>query len=389
MLPPNLTSQKVAIPAALFLSLSPGVLLTTAGKNVKFANRKTSQSAVFFHALVFFLVYSLIAKAMGLVLTKTDLLVTTALFIALSPGLLLTLPPGSGGVLPVGSDQHLCGADPHDCVCGGVCAFASPISSVLLSKRMKYLVLGPASMGIFTLIGALKARETALAGVQEISGASAGAILALFLAMGMSVDEILEKSISLNIPNFVKIRIGSFFNKFGFVDMGPIRKKLVDICGSDPTFEELDMKIYVSAYCLNTSETVYFSRDTHPHMKVIDAVCMSMAVPFIFACGNYDGRTYVDGGTKEDYPLTPFMDKKPHEITCIRIKMDTIYKETIDTPKQFVETLVRSALTNRTTYNTPIQMVEINVKDTDIFDFNMDYEEKVRLFNLGYTFLSA
>ena len=91
MLPPNLTSQKVAIPAALFLSLSPGVLLTTAGKNVKFANRKTSQSAVFFHA-----------KAMGLVLTKTDLLVTTALFIALSPGLLLTLPPGSGGVLRSG-----------------------------------------------------------------------------------------------------------------------------------------------------------------------------------------------------------------------------------------------------------------------------------------------
>ena len=244
-------------------------------------------------------------------------------------------------------------------------------------------------MGIFTLIGALKARETALAGVQEISGSSAGAILALFLAMGMSVDEVLDKSLSLNIPNFVKIRIGSFFNKFGFVDMGPIRKKLVEICGSDPTFEELDMKIYVSAYCLNTSETVYFSRDTHPYMKVIDAVCMSMAVPFIFACGNYDGRTYVDGGTKEDYPLTPFMDKKSHEITCIRIKMDTIYKESIDTPKEFVETLVRSALTNRTTYNTPIQMVEINVGNTDVFNFNMDYEEKVRLFNLGYTFLST
>jgi hypothetical protein len=58
--------------------------------------------AVFFHALVFFLVYSLIAKAMGLVLTKTDLLVTTTLFLALSPGLLLTLPPGSGGVVRSG-----------------------------------------------------------------------------------------------------------------------------------------------------------------------------------------------------------------------------------------------------------------------------------------------
>ena len=99
---PGITSQKVAIPAALFLSLSPGMLLTTAGNSVKYMNHKTSQPAVFFHALVFFLVYSLVAKAMGLVLTKTDLLVTTSLFIALSPGLLLTLPPGSGGVFQSG-----------------------------------------------------------------------------------------------------------------------------------------------------------------------------------------------------------------------------------------------------------------------------------------------
>ena len=99
---PDITSQKVAIPAALFLAHSPGVHLATAGKNVKFVNGKTNQMAIFFHALVFFLVYSLIARAMGLVLTKTDLLVTTALFLALSPGLLLTLPPGSGGVFRSG-----------------------------------------------------------------------------------------------------------------------------------------------------------------------------------------------------------------------------------------------------------------------------------------------
>ena len=99
---PDITSQKVAIPAALFLALSPGVLLTTNGSEVTFMNRKTNQMAIFFHALVFFLVYSLIAKAMGLVLTRTDLVVTTVLFLALSPGLLLTLPPGSGGVLRSG-----------------------------------------------------------------------------------------------------------------------------------------------------------------------------------------------------------------------------------------------------------------------------------------------
>lgn len=244
-------------------------------------------------------------------------------------------------------------------------------------------------MGIFTLIGSLKAREHTLVDVKEISGSSAGAILALFLALGMSVDEILNISLSLNIPNFVKIRLGSFFNKFGFVDMTPIRKKFVEICKSDPTFEELGMKIYVSAFCLNTSETVYFSKDSHPHMKVIDAVCMSMAVPFIFACGNYDGYTYIDGGTKEDYPLTPFMDKKPHEITCMKIRIDRMYREKIESPKQFVELLVRSALSNRIGYTLPIHTIEINVNDTNVFDFNMNYEDKIRLFNLGFTFLSA
>jgi uncharacterized membrane protein YagU involved in acid resistance len=102
MLPPNLTAQRVAIPAALFLTLSPGVLLTTNGEKLSFMNQKTNQMATFFHALVFFVVYSLIAKAMGLVLTKADLLVSTALFLVLSPGLLLTLPPGSGGVFRSG-----------------------------------------------------------------------------------------------------------------------------------------------------------------------------------------------------------------------------------------------------------------------------------------------
>ena len=94
----DLTANKVFIPAALFMALSPGVLLTTDGTKISYKNGKTDQMSVLVHALVFLIVYSLIAKAMGLVLTKADLIVTATLFVILSPGLLLTLPPGSGGV---------------------------------------------------------------------------------------------------------------------------------------------------------------------------------------------------------------------------------------------------------------------------------------------------
>jgi len=249
---------------------------------------------------------------------------------------------------------------------------------------MKYLVLGPASMGIYSLIGTLKALEPKLVDVKEISGSSAGSILTLMLAMGMSIDEILELSLSLNIPEIVKLRIGSFFNKFGFVDLAPIRTKLVQICGGDPTFAELDMKIYISAFCLNSSTTEYFSKDTHPNMKVIDAVCMSIAVPLIFACGKYEGRTYVDGATQEQYPITPFLDKKPHEITCIKLKMERVYQEDITSPKQYFESLIRSALMSRVQYTDSSNLIEINVGNINIFDFNMSYEDKIRLYNMGY-----
>ena len=240
-------------------------------------------------------------------------------------------------------------------------------------------------MAIYSLIGNLKSRESQLAGVQEISGSSAGSILTLFLALGMSIDEILDISLNTDISKLVKLRLGSFFTKFGFVSMTPIRKKLVDICGCDPTFSELDVKIYISAFCLNTSDTEYFSRDTHPDMKVIDAVCMSIAVPLIFACGKYNNKTYVDGGTQEHYPVTPFIDKKPHEVTCIKIRMNSIYQESIDTPRQYVESLIRSSLMNRIQYDIPVEVIDINVEDTNVFNFNMTYEEKVRLYNIGYS----
>ena len=235
------------------------------------------------------------------------------------------------------------------------------------------------------MIGSLKALESKLVDVKEISGSSAGSILALFLALGMSVDEILDMSLSLDIPKFVKLRIGSFFNKFGFVDMGPVRDKLVRICGSVPTFEELGMKIYVSAYCLNSSRTEYFSRETHPKMKVIDAVCMSIAIPLIFACGKFEGKTYVDGGTQEQYPMTPFLAKKPHEITCIKVRMENVYQEDINNPRQFVESLIRSTITTRNECSKYTRMIEINVGGTNLFDFSMCYEDKVRLYNIGYS----
>ena len=96
----DVTGPKVLIPAALFVILSPGLLLQL--PSLKLQSGTTSKMSILFHALVFVLLYSIIARLLKLVLTPTDLIVTALLFILLSPGMLLTLPPGSNGVFMSG-----------------------------------------------------------------------------------------------------------------------------------------------------------------------------------------------------------------------------------------------------------------------------------------------
>lgn len=102
----DITNNKVCTPAALFLLLSPGFVLQlpdVVPKSLKdLFTMKTSRNAVLFHALVFMVVYRLLAKAMNIVLQPADLIVPTILFVLLSPGIVLTLPPGTGGIVSSG-----------------------------------------------------------------------------------------------------------------------------------------------------------------------------------------------------------------------------------------------------------------------------------------------
>ena len=249
---------------------------------------------------------------------------------------------------------------------------------------MEYLVIGRGAMGGFSMLGYLKTIEPSLVNVKEYSGASAGAILILFLALGFDIDQIVKKLADLEGNKLVKLNLKCFMNKYGLVDLKPIREKFVELFESDLTFSDIEKKIYISAFCVNTSKTVYFSKDTHPDMKVIDALCMSIAIPFIFSSYRYDGMVYVDGGTLETLPTAPFLDKRPDKVLCIRMKMETEFIEDIKSPKQFAEALISSTLNNRQTCELKnSKVVDIDIGQVDVFNFNMSYEEKMKLYLTG------
>ena len=94
---------------------------------------------------------------------------------------------------------------------------------------MKYLVIGPGAMGIFAMLGHLKTIENRLIDVQQISGASAGSILAFMLAIGKTVDEVIDISLRLNISDLVKLNLKCFLHSYGLIDLEPLRHKFVEI----------------------------------------------------------------------------------------------------------------------------------------------------------------
>ena len=74
---------------------------------------------------------------------------------------------------------------------------------------MEYLVIGPASMGIYAFMGRLKKYENQLKNIREISGASAGAIIGTFLALDISLDDAFEKLMSLDVEGLAKYKLRS------------------------------------------------------------------------------------------------------------------------------------------------------------------------------------
>jgi predicted acylesterase/phospholipase RssA len=114
-----------------------------------------------------------------------------------------------------------------------------------------------------------------------------------------------------------------------------------------------------------------------------------MSIPFIFTATTYNNKTYVDGGLIERYPFLPFVDKKPHEVQVTGIKANTIFKENIETPIDLLQSVALGAMTNREDYTKNTNKTVINVEDIDVFNFDMEYEEKLKLYFLGLNNISA
>lgn len=245
-----------------------------------------------------------------------------------------------------------------------------------------YLVIGPGGMGIYSFLGSLSV--IGLDKIDEVAGSSAGAILGLLICTGKTVEEIIDFCFSVNLKELSSVNITSFIIKYGFIAHEPIKKVLKTFCGGDPTFKQLSKKLHITSFCINKSETEYFSVDNVPDMSVIDAVCMSISVPFLFESIKYNAFTYIDGAMHESIPMLAFLNKDPKDILILKLEKNRIHVPEIKTIKSFINSIVQMFISNTIQYQTQAKTILINLGDTNIFDFTLDYDEKLKLYMIGY-----
>ena len=259
---------------------------------------------------------------------------------------------------------------------------------------MKHLAIGPGAMAYFAFLGAMGALRDCheLDNLEEISGASAGGLLAFFYVVTEgNIKTILDYSVDIPIKDIMKPNIRQFLKNFGLVSQRKIRTVIIDIIRvffskEDLTFRELQdlrptmPKVHISAYCVNLARTEYFSCDSTPNMSVVDALCMTIAVPFLFATVENQGRKYIDGGTMEDTPCGVFVGS-----TDVKV-MRTIWSENpeYDTRnlKSYLVSILYTMMRLRSKYN--YSFIDIDMSKIEIFDFGVSTETKLKLFSFGY-----
>ena len=164
--------------------------------------------------------------------------------------------------------------------------------------------------------------------VVRVGGTSAGAITASLMSIGYTAPEIQDIIKDTKFSSFQDDSFGIIRDSLRLMtDYGWHKGKTFKEWLSEHitkkfgyvgvTFADLDRKVqtgllgmkhlYVVGTNLTKQRSEIYSHETTPDMLIVDAVRISMGIPFFFQCvKNKDGDILVDGGVANNYPIKMF-----------------------------------------------------------------------------------
>lgn len=240
-------------------------------------------------------------------------------------------------------------------------------------KNLVFKGGGIKGLGYVGVLQALE-EEGVLRNIENVGGASAGAITALVLALGYSNNETEEILKKIDFKDILEDGHGKSF--FGMINLAKtygihpgkkfrqfISQKIIEpkLGKANATFSDLNAKvrnqkdktadarfrdIHMIGTNLSTGSQEIFSYYTTSEMPLVDALCISMSIPIFFepkihqkdnrgkfvknengalsVVSAETGEMYVDGGVVNNYPIDLFDTDYPNPQT-LGFRVDSLH----------------------------------------------------------------
>jgi len=274
--------------------------------------------------------------------------------------------------------------------------------------------------------GAIKRLEElgVMSKIKRYAGTSIGALFCSLLVIGMKADEISTIYDKINLDGLQEpwlvsslYKIYKYYGVFNIYSMKEELEKFISSkVNPNITLGELyskngkDLVIVITNY--TRMQPVYLHHAQYPNIKLIDALMMSMALPFVFRPIMYKlkGKTselYVDGGVTDNYPIHIFNNIDAlYNGKIDEIKSDYVVSKTLglklmtpdqtNTKRLFIginssSTIFSYAIGLINTLRTQIERnsisientIPINTGDVNFIDFSLDKFTVTKLYDKG------
>lgn len=223
------------------------------------------------------------------------------------------------------------------------------------------VVLSGGEVKGFILLGALDylSRRAYLNSVTNWYGTSIGAIISYLVAIGYTPREILAWLCSRGKLNDIAFSIRSAIEGNGATGFGFIQNILemmtLEKCHRFYTLETLKrekgQRLCVVTYNKTDCETVCLTPETHPDIPCLIALRMTANFPNLFPRFEYLGKTWVDGGVTNNFPVD-YAAEDPYTTHLVGI--------TVTTPPTPIENFI-----GRDPYN--IQIVPYMIRELNMY----------------------
>ncbi len=259
-------------------------------------------------------------------------------------------------------------------------------------QRPAHLVLGAGGVRVVSYVGALVELERAGLRWGSIAACSAGTFVAALLAAGLEAQEIERRVLATDLR-----RLAGRARPLGMLSMlwppyaryeEPGAPALFrDMVGGDPRFSELVIPFATAGVDMLANRMLVYSSDTHPDMKVSEALRIAVGIPGLYPAYTPQGRVVVDAAISTQIPVWLATDQEDDWPIVALAPRNPVEPEPPRGFARFITRMIESGIASRDHYLVSqiprVRLVEPDCGSLEAHDFAAAERTKATLIERG------